>query len=146
MSIRHLSIRQLIVAAFALTFLVSVFACAPPDVNELEDPPESAVSGKSVSCRSTKTTGYALCVTAWVPNSAHMERSSRSRLAERLGSVTAILAAGDYLECRFRDPNTPVLVNRYDKITVVGTVESIERLGRHDYVLHMVDCEMDAGG
>ena len=56
------------------------------------------------------------------------------------------LGAGDYLECRFRDPNTPALVNRYDKITVRGTVESVESLGRHDHVLHMVDCELDAGG
>ena len=35
-----MSIRQLIVSAFALTFLVSVFACTP-DVNDLDDPPRA---------------------------------------------------------------------------------------------------------
>ena len=56
------------------------------------------------------------------------------------------VGAGEYLECRFRDPNTSALLDRRDKITVRGTVDSVELLGESVYVLNMVDCELDAGG
>ena len=62
-----MSIRQLIVFAFALAFLVSAFACARPGVNELEDPPRAKVSGKSVSLGVQKQPDPAFYVTAWVP-------------------------------------------------------------------------------
>ena len=144
-----MSIRQLIVSAFPLAFLlaflVSVFACAPPDVNELEDPPRARFLARAL------TVEYENNPIRFVRDRVGTQFRAHGKVVKVEADGTVRFSdgnwgAGDYLECRFRDPNTPVPVNRYDKITVVGTVESIERLGRHDYVLYMVDCELDAGG
>ena len=47
--VNDMSIRHLIVSAFALTFLVSVFACARPGVNELEDPPRAKFLARALA-------------------------------------------------------------------------------------------------
>ena len=140
-----MSIRQLIVSAFALTFLVSVFACARPDVNELEDPPRAKFLASAL------VSEYRNNPVRFVRDRVGTQFRARGQVV-KIGSDGAIRFGdgswdrGDYLECHFRDPNTPVLVDRYDKMTVRGTVDSVEWLGKYDYVLHMVDCELDAGG
>ena len=139
-----MSIRHLIVSAFALTFLVSVFACAP-DFNELEDPPRAQFLARALVLE------YESNPVRFARDRAGAQLRARGEIV-KVGSDGAVRFGngfwdrGEYLECRFRDPNTPALVDRHDKVTVRGTVESIERLGRYAFVLHMVDCEMDAGG
>ena len=140
-----MSIRHLIVSAFALTFLASVFACAPPDVNELEDPPRAqSVAGALAS-------EYKNNPIRFVRDRVGTQFRVHGEVF-KIGSDGAVRfsagfwESGEYLECRFRDPNTPVLLDPHDEITVVGTVDSVELLAEYDYVLHMVDCEMDAGG
>ena len=145
--VNDMSIRQLIVSAFALAFLVSVFACAPPGVNELEDPPRAQALARALASE------YKSDPVRFVRDRVGTQFRARGKVL-RVGADGTVrfshgmwyVGKGEYLECRFRDPNTPALVNRYDKITVRGTVESVASLGRHDDVLHMVDCEMDAGG
>ena len=139
-----MSIRHLIVSAFALTFLVSVFACAP-GINELEDPPRAKFLARAL-------------VSEYRNNPVRFVRDRVGTQFHAHGEVVKIVSdgavrfgdefwdRGKTLECRFRDPNTLVLLDRYDKITVRGTVDSVEWLGKYDYVLVMVDCEIDAGG
>ena len=140
-----MSIRHLIVSAFALTFLVSVFACAPPDVNELEDPPRAKFLARALASEYKNNPIRFVRDRVGTQFRAHGE-------VFRVGADGAVRISagfwegGEYLECRFRDPNTLVLLDRHDKVTVRGTVDSVELLGESVYVLHMVDCELDAGG
>ena len=139
-----MSIRHLIVSAFALTFLVSVFACAP-DLNELEDPPRAKFLARALVLE------YKSNPVRFVRDRVGAQFRARGEIVkiESYGAVRfgdGFWDRGEYLECRFRDPNTPALVDRHDKITVRGTVDSVEWSGRYDHVLHMVDCELVAGG
>ena len=140
-----MSIRQLIVSAFALTFLVSVFACARPGVNELEDPPRAKFLASALASE------YRNNPVRFVRDRVGTQFRARGQVF-KIGSDGAVRfgkgfwESGEHLECRFRDPNTPALLDGRDKITVVGTVDSVELLGDYAYVLHMVDCELDAGG
>ena len=154
-----MSIRHLIVSAFALPFLASVFACAPPDVNELEDPARAQFLARAL------VSEYKSDPVRFVRDRVGTQFRAHGKVfrVEADGTVRlsrGIWGAGEYLECRFRDPNTPVLLDRRDEITVTGTVDSVEWLGKSIewlgksiewqgksiYVLHMVDCELDAGG
>ena len=139
-----MSIRQLIVSAFALAFLVSVFACAPPDVNELEDPPRAEFLARALASE------YHNNPIRFVRDRVGTQFRVHGEVV-KIGSDGAVRFTGGlwsrpHLECRFRDPNTLALVNRRDKITVVGTVDSVGLRGGRNDVLHMVDCELDAGG
>ena len=49
---------------------------------------------------------------------------------------------GNRLECRFADPSELIDLSRKDNVTVVGTVESIERPHSRYPALHMVDCRL----
>ena len=143
-----MSIRHLIVSAIALLFLVSVFVpvfAGAPDVNELEDPSRAKYLARAL-------------VSEYRNNPVRFVRDRVGTQFHAHGEVVKIVSdgavrfrvgfwdRGKTLECRFRDPNTLVLLDRNDKITVRGTVDSVEWLGKYDYVLHMVDCEIDAGG
>ena len=149
--VNDMSIRQLIGSAFALTFLVSVFACTP-DVNDLDDPPRAHFLAQAL-------------IVEYRTNPVRFVRDRVGTQFQAHGEVVgvgfdgAVMFSGGwwrgaYLECRFRDPNTPALVNPHDKIAVTGTVDSVELLGTDSVellgkdgpVLHMVDCELDAGG
>ena len=142
-----MSIRQLIGSAFSLAFLVSVFACAPPDVNELEDPPRAQSLARAL------VSEYESNPARFVRDRVGTQFRARGKVL-RVGADGTVrfshgmwyVGAGEYLECRFRDPNTPVLLGRRDKITVRGTVDSVELRGESVYALNMVDCELDAGG
>ena len=140
-----MSIRQLIGSAFSLAFLVSVFACARPDVNELEDPPRAQSLARAL------VSEYESNPVRFVRDRVGSQFRARGEVF-RVGSdggvrfSTGFWESGERLECRFRDPNTPALLDPHDEITVTGTVDSVELLGGYDYVLHMVDCELDAGG
>ena len=140
-----MSIRQLIVSAFALAFLVSAFACAPPDFNELGDPARAKFLARAL------VSEYKSDPVRFVRDRVGTQFRARGKVfrVEADGTVRfsrGIWGAGEYLECRFRDPNTLLLLDRRDEITVTGTVDSVELLGKYDYVLHMADCELDAGG
>ena len=140
-----MSIRHLIVSAFALTFLVAVFACAPPDFNELEDPARAKFLARAL------VSEYKSDPVRFVRDRVGTQFRARGRVlgVEADGTVRfsrGIWGAGEYLECRFRDPNALVLLDRRDEITVTGTVDFVEWLGKYDYVLVMIDCEIDGGG
>ena len=139
-----MSIRQLIVSAFALAFLASSVACARPGVNELEDPPRSQSLARALASE------YESNPIRFVRDRVGTQFRTRGEVV-KIGSDGAVRLSDrvwgrPHLECRFRDPNTPALLDSHDEITVTGTVDSVELLGGYDYVLHMVDCELDAGG
>ena len=139
-----MSIRQLIVSAFALAFLVSVFACARPGVNELEDPPRAKFLARALASE------YENNPVRFVRDRVGTQFRARGEVV-KIGSDGAVRFRNGFwyrphLECRFRDPNTPALLDPHDEITVTGTVDSVELLDDYAYVLHLVDCELDAGG
>ena len=62
--------------------------------------------------------------------------------ADGLRFDNGFMKEGNHLECRFSYMDELVDLSRGDKVTVVGTVESLGRPGFSSLVLYMVNCEL----
>ena len=121
--------------------LLLALACGPYDTSQLDDPAKAELLARVIIMEYEK----------------NPIRFDKERIGDQFrvyGEIRRIEAdrikfsprtfgsGGNRLECRFADPAELTGLSRKDKVTVVGTVESIERPHSRHPALHMTDCKL----
>ena len=131
--------KNLLIVSVAL--LVLTLACGPYDTSQLENPAKAKLLARVI-------------IMEYEKNPIRFDKERIGNQFRVYGEIYRIEAdrikfsskgfwnAGNRLECRFADPAELTGLSRKDKVTVVGTVESVERPHSRYPALHMVDCRL----
>ena len=123
-----------------IVLLIATLSCAPSDAGQLEDPAEAKWFARVMSKEYAQNpVRFGL---ARMGSQFHVHGKIQRITADGLRFDNGFMKEGNHLECRFSYMDELVDLSRGDKVTVVGTVESIGRPSLSSRVLYMVDCEL----